>query len=90
VKLEATTRRHLDEFNRAVKKIDVIQSCHMMAGGFDYLLKVRCWKMEEYRSILINSINDLPAVHQATTFPVMEEVKRSSAVYFTDNLNYRD
>lgn len=80
VKLEATSRRHLENFNRAVKKIDAIESCHMMAGGFDYLLKVRCRDMEEYRMILTDCINDLPGVYQTTTFPVMEEVKRAAGV----------
>lgn len=80
VKLEATSRRHLEQFNKAVRKIDSIQSCHMMAGGFDYLLKVRCRNMEEYRGILTDDINDLPGVNQTTTFPVMEEVKRGGGV----------
>ena len=80
VKLEATSRRHLEQFNAAVRKIDAIQSCHMMAGGFDYLLKVRCRNMDEYRIILTDHINDLPGVNQTTTFPVMEEVKRVTGV----------
>ena len=80
VKLEATSRRHLEQFNKAVRKIDSIQSCHMMAGGFDYLLKVRCRNMEEYRAILTDDINDLPGVNQTSTFPVMEEVKRGAGV----------
>ncbi|MEM8918737.1 MAG: Lrp/AsnC ligand binding domain-containing protein [Pseudomonadota bacterium] len=80
VKLEGTSRRHLEQFNRAVRKMDMIQSCHMMAGGYDYLLKVRCRNMEEYRMILTDSINSLPGVYQTTTFPVMEEVKRSPGV----------
>ncbi len=80
VKLEATSRRHLEQFNAAVKKMDAIQSCHMMAGGFDYLLKVRCRNMEEYRGILTDNINSLPGVYQTTTVPVMEEVKRMADV----------
>ncbi|GAB5488342.1 MAG: Lrp/AsnC ligand binding domain-containing protein [Parasphingorhabdus sp.] len=80
VKLEATSRRHLEHFNKAVKKMDAVQSCHMMAGGFDYLLKVRCRNMEEYREILTDNINRLPGVYQTTTFPVMEEVKRATGV----------
>ncbi|GAA0480886.1 Lrp/AsnC ligand binding domain-containing protein [Parasphingorhabdus litoris] len=80
VKLEATSRRHLDQFNTAVKKMDEIQSCHMMAGGYDYLLKVRCRNMEEYRVILTDCINNLPGVYQTTTFPVMEEVKTAVGV----------
>ncbi len=83
IKLEATSRRHLEQFNVAVRKMNAVQSCHMMAGGFDYLLKVRCRNMEEYRVILTDSINNLPGVYQTTTFPVMEEVKRASGVDLT-------
>ncbi len=86
IKLEATSRRHLEKFNAAVKKMDAIQSCHMMAGGFDYLLKVRCRNMEEYRVILTDCINDLPGVYQTTTFPVMEEVKPAMAVDLADQI----
>ncbi|MEO9600556.1 Lrp/AsnC ligand binding domain-containing protein [Parasphingorhabdus sp.] len=90
VKLESTSRRHLDDFNRVVKKNDAIQSCHMLAGGFDYLLKVRCRNMEEYRSILTDFINDLPGVRQTSSFPVMEEVKRISSVNLKNNFHYKD
>ena len=86
IKLEATSRRHLEQFNAAVKKMDSIESCHMMAGGFDYLLKVRCRNMEEYRGILTDSINSLPGVYQTTTFPVMEEVKGAAGVDLADHM----
>lgn len=86
VKLEATSRRHLEQFNAAVRKMDSIQSCHMMAGGFDYLLKVRCRNMEEYRMILTDSINNLPGLYQTTTFPVMEEVKRAGGVDLSEQI----
>lgn len=86
VKLEATSRRHLEQFNKAAKKMDAVQSCHMMAGGFDYLLEVRCRNMEEYREILTDSINRLPGVYQTTTFPVMEEVKRMAGVDLNERI----
>ena len=85
IKLEATSRRHLEQFNAAVRKMDAIQTCHMMAGSFDYLLKVRCRNMEEYRVILTDCINELPGVYQTTTFPVMEEVKRAVGVDLTEH-----
>jgi len=77
VKLEATSRRHLEQFNKAVKKMEAIQSCH--------ILKVRCRNMEEYRIILMDNINKLPGVYQTTTFPVMEEIKRTEGVDLSDN-----
>ena len=46
VTLSQTTTDVLDAFNRAARDIDEIQSCHMIAGGFDYLLKVRTKDVE--------------------------------------------
>jgi Lrp/AsnC family leucine-responsive transcriptional regulator len=47
----------------------------MIAGGFDYLLKVRTADMETYRAILGEKISSLPHVVQTSTFVVMESVK---------------
>lgn len=75
VKLTSTTEAILQKFNKAVQNIPEIQSCHMMAGGFDYLLKVRTQDMSEYRTLMGDLVSSLPGVQQTTTFPVMEEVK---------------
>jgi len=77
VKLESTAREMLDDFNRAVRDIPEILACHMMAGGYDYLLQIRCRNMAAYRSLLGDVISFLPAVQQTSTFPVIEEVKDS-------------
>ena len=52
-----------------------IQSCHMTAGGFDYLLKVRTRDIRHYRELLGENISRLPHVQQTQTFVVMETVK---------------
>ncbi len=75
VKLANTSRSVLEHFNRAVQDIPQIQSCHMMSGGYDYLLKIRTRDMEDYRIFLSDIISALPGIAQTSTFPVMEEVK---------------
>ena len=75
VKLEATTRRHLDAFSAAVQAIPQIQSCHMMSGGYDFLLKIRTRNMKTYRELLGDVLSELPGIAQTSTFPVMETVK---------------
>ncbi len=47
----------------------------MIAGNFDYLLKVRTRNMQEYRQVLGEEISALPHVLQTSTFVVMENVK---------------
>jgi len=75
VTLNDTKTRALDAFNQAVRSITEVEQCHMIAGGFDYLLKVRTADMETYRAILGEKISSLPHVVQTSTFVVMESVK---------------
>ncbi len=77
VKLESTTTGQLERFNKMVKAVPEIMSCHMLSGGYDYLLKVRTKNMTTYRALLGDVIAQLPGVSQTSTFPVMEEVKDS-------------
>ncbi len=75
VVLSGTTDDDLNEFNRAVLRIPEIQSCHMIAGDFDYLLKVRTRNIEQYRRIHAEAISALPHVRQTHSYVVMESVK---------------
>jgi Lrp/AsnC family leucine-responsive transcriptional regulator len=75
VTLNDTKTRALNAFNQAVRSVAEIEQCHMIAGDFDYLLKVRTADMESYRSILGEKISSLPHVVQTSTFVVMESVK---------------
>lgn len=80
VTLEHTTTTVLDKFNLAIQRVPEVESCHMMAGGFDYLLKVRTKDMEHYRKVLGDSIGALPGVSLTHTYPVMETVVEKKGV----------
>ena len=84
VKLESTRRDCLERFNAAARKVPQILSCHMLSGRYDYLLKVRTKDMAAYRALLGDVIADLPGVAQTSTFPVMEEVKDTSALVIVE------
>ncbi len=75
VTLNDTSSAALAAFNTAVRKISAVEQCHMIAGNFDYLLKVRTRSMEEYRTVLGEQISALPHVLQTSTFVVMENVR---------------
>lgn len=75
VKLSDTSSQALTAFNEAVKQISAVEQCHMIAGNFDYLLKVRTGNMAEYRRVLGEQISALPHVLQTSTYVVMENVK---------------
>ena len=84
IKLEATTRRHLQAFSAAVQDIPQIQSCHMMSGGYDFLLKIRTRNMRTYRELLGDVLSGLPGIAQTSTFPVMETVKEMEDLVVVD------
>jgi Lrp/AsnC family transcriptional regulator, leucine-responsive regulatory protein len=75
VLLSSTTEQDLRRFNEAVRRIPEIESCHMIAGDFDYLLKVRTRDINEYRKVMGERISGLPCVKQTHTYVVMEVVK---------------
>jgi Lrp/AsnC family transcriptional regulator, leucine-responsive regulatory protein len=75
VTLSDTKTRALRSFNKAVALVPAVTQCHMIAGGFDYLLKIRTADMDEYRKVLGEQISSLPYVVQTSTFVVMEAVK---------------
>lgn len=80
VSLERTTTNVLDRFNAEVRRIAEIESVHMIAGGFDYLLKVRARDMAHYRQVLGDRIGALPGVSQTHTYPVMETVMENNGI----------
>ncbi|MGV2127833.1 Lrp/AsnC family transcriptional regulator [Agrobacterium vitis] len=75
VKLSDTRETALTEFNTAVRKIREVEECHMIAGAFDYLLKVRTGDIRRYRQVLGEKISSLPHVASTSTFVVMQAVK---------------
>jgi len=77
VSLKATYEATLKAFNAAVKPVKQILECHMVGGGFDYLIKIRVRDMAEYRDILGGVIGALPMVESTHSYFVMEEVKES-------------
>lgn len=70
----------LDDFNHAVKKVPEIQTCLMIAGSFDYMLKVRTRDIAHFRQLLGDTISKLPNVMQTHSFAVMETVKESELI----------
>ena len=78
VLLDRTTPNVFNEFKAAVQVRDEIMECHMVAGGFDYLLKTRMANMAAYRDFAGNVLWQLPGVRETRTYAVMEEVKNST------------
>lgn len=77
VRLSDTREAALTAFNGAVARVPEIEQAHMIAGNFDYLLKVRTRDMSEYRRFLGDTISTLPYVANTSTYVAMEAVKET-------------
>lgn len=80
VALDRTTPEAFERFKAMVAAHDEIMECHMVAGGFDYLLKVRVKDMERYRTLLGETIASIRGVQQTHSYFVMEEVKSTHRI----------
>lgn len=77
VRLSDTREAALTAFNLAVARVPEIEQAHMIAGNFDYLLKVRTRDMSRYRQFLGETISTLPHVAGTSTYVAMEAVKET-------------
>ena len=75
ITLDRTTPDVFERFKQAVRDVPEIEECHMVAGGFDYLVKVRSPDMDTYRKTLGERIATIPGILQTHTYVVMEQVK---------------
>lgn len=81
VVLDRTTPDVFEHFKHAVLDRPEVQECHMVAGGFDYLIKARVRDMKAYRELLGGTLLSLPGVRETHTYAVMEEVKHQGAIH---------
>jgi Lrp/AsnC family leucine-responsive transcriptional regulator len=80
IRLNHTSQKNFEEFRRSVIELENVQSCFLVSGNYDYLLKARVADMTEYRELLGHRILKLPAVQESTSYVVMEELKETMEV----------
>lgn len=78
VRLHDTREAVLAEFNAAVAKIPEIEQVHLIAGNFDYLMKVRTRNMSDYRRVLAEQISRLPHLANTSTYVGMQAIKENA------------
>ena len=78
VMLDKTTPDVFEKFAKAVQAAPEVLECHMVAGGFDYLVKTRVADMQAYRDFAGTVLWQLPGVRETRTYAVMEEVKNTT------------
>lgn len=80
IAIDRTSQDAFDQFAAAITRIPQVQECHMVAGGFDYLVKVRVADMRAYRAFLGEVLSQVPGIRETHTYAVMERVKESATV----------
>ena len=80
VLLDRTTGDRFEAFADMVRRQPEVLECHMVAGGFDYLIKARVSDMDAYRAFLGEVLTRMPGVRETRTYAVLEEVKSTTAL----------
>ncbi|MGV7032898.1 Lrp/AsnC family transcriptional regulator [Methylobacterium symbioticum] len=74
VVLDRSTPESFGAFETAVRKVPAVLDCHLVAGDFDYFLKIRVRDMADFNRLHSETLIALPGVRQTRTFFVMKEV----------------
>lgn len=80
VSLNNSSSEDLDKFNFAIDNLSEVLECSMVAGGFDYLLKIRVADMAGYRRFLSEKLATISDMRETRTYVVMEEVKATHVI----------
>jgi Lrp/AsnC family leucine-responsive transcriptional regulator len=82
VVLDRSTPESFAAFERAIAQLKFVLDCHLVAGDFDYFLKIRVGDMEDFNRIHGEQLIALPGVRQTRTFFVMKEVVDNAPLDF--------
>jgi Lrp/AsnC family leucine-responsive transcriptional regulator len=74
VVLDRSTRESFAVFEAAIAKLPFVLDCHLVAGDFDFFLKIRARDIADFNRLHGEQLIALPGVRQTRTFFVMKEV----------------
>ncbi|MDB5504652.1 MAG: AsnC family transcriptional regulator [Tardiphaga sp.] len=74
VVLDRSTRESFGAFEAAIAKLPFVLDCHLVAGDFDFFLKIRARDIADFNRLHGEQLIGLPGVRQTRTFFVMKEV----------------
>ena len=82
VVLDRSTPESFAAFEEAVSGMKELLDCHLVAGDFDYLLKIRVGDMRDFNALHNKMLIALPGVRQIRTFFVLKEIKENAPLAF--------
>ena len=82
VVLDRSTPESFADFETAIRRLAFVLDCHLVAGDFDYFLKIRVRDMADFNRLHGEKLIALPGVRQIRTFFVMKEVVDNAPLEF--------
>ena len=80
IKLASKSDEVFEKVRKELLHVADVQECHLVSGGFDYLVKARLGGMSEYRRLLGDVLKKLPVEAESHSYIVMEEIKETMAL----------
>jgi Lrp/AsnC family leucine-responsive transcriptional regulator len=80
VSIDRTSKEAFEQFAAKIKVLPEVTECHMVAGGFDYLLQARVRDMDAYRDFLGRALLEVPHIRETRSYLVMEQVKAERGI----------
>ena len=80
IKLASKSDEVFEKVRKELLHVPDVQECHLVSGGFDYLVKARLGGMSEYRRLLGDVLKKLPVEAESHSYIVMEEIKETMAL----------
>jgi len=82
VVLDRSTPESFAAFEAVILDMQDVLDCNLVAGDFDYLLKIRVRDMADFNKLHGEKLIALPGVRQTRTFFVMKQVKENARLPF--------
>ncbi len=83
VRLDRQTSASVATFEKEILKYPQVMECYLMAGDWDYVLRVVARDLDEFREFCVNSLAKIAGVGNVKSNICMKQVKYSTALPVT-------
>ena len=78
ITLERQDKTTVEHFAREMEKAPEVLECHLMAGGYDYLLRVVARDLDDYQRFQMETLTRIEGVRNVVTEIPLKSVKQTS------------
>lgn len=80
VRLDHQTSASVAAFEREILKYPHVMECYLMAGDWDYMLRVVAADLDDFRDFCVDTLAKIPGVSNVKSNICMKQVKYSTAL----------